>query len=99
MSFMDSSSFATLVAHHVAAVITRSGASMLRASQLTGIPRVTLIRRLRFPSTSPFDVHELEMLARAFHVDIETLVSPDEEAALPVPDTHHGVAGEGADHE
>ncbi|MFT9119809.1 MAG: hypothetical protein ABF453_07345 [Bifidobacterium psychraerophilum] len=96
---MDSSRFATLVAHHVTAVITRSGASMLRASQLTGIPRVTLIRRLRFPSTSPFDVHELEMLARAFHVDIETLVSPDEEAALPVPDTHQGVASGEDDHD
>lgn len=99
MSFMDSSSFAMLVARNVSSVINRSGVSMLRASQLTGIPRVTLIRRLRFPSTSPFDVHELEMLARAFHVDIETLVSPDEEAALPVPDTHQGVASGEDDHE
>ena len=99
MSFMDSSSFATLVAHHVAAVIIRSGTSMLRASQLTGIPRVPLLRRLRFPSTSPFDVHELEMLARAFHVDIKTLVSPDttgEEASVQVTDTR--LRGEG-DHE
>jgi hypothetical protein len=69
---------------------------MLRASQLTGIPRVTLIRRLRFPSTSPFDVHELEMLARAFHVNVKTLVTPNEETDAQVPVAHH--EDEGGDH-
>ncbi|MFT8329987.1 MAG: hypothetical protein ABF614_00790 [Bifidobacterium psychraerophilum] len=97
MSFMDSSSFAALVARNVSSVITRSGTSVLRASQLTGIPRVTLIRRLRFPSTSPFDVHELEMLAQAFHVNVETLVTPNEETDAQVPVARH--EGERGGHE
>jgi transcriptional regulator with XRE-family HTH domain len=73
---MDSSSFAVLVARNVQTAMTQAGLSVLALSQSTGIARVTLIRRLRFPDTSPFDVRELESLAEAFGINVITLVRP-----------------------
>ena len=72
---MDSLTARTAMA--VEAAIDAAGQSQLGVSDATGIPRTTLIRRLR--GLSPFTIAELEAIAEVLGVTVSDLLSNAEQ--------------------
>ncbi len=67
------------VAVAVREAIEQAGQTTLGISEATGIPRVTLIRRLG--GTTAFKVDELALIAAALDVPVSALTSPAERVA------------------
>lgn len=72
---MDSLTGRTAMA--VEAAIDAAGQSQLGVSDATGIPRTTLIRRLR--GQSPFTIAELESIAECLGVTVSDLLASAEQ--------------------
>lgn len=76
---MNTPSLATQVAQRVQAGMEAAGVSQAGLSQDAGIPRATLIRRLR--GHQPFTVTELEAIARVLDCSVLDLLPEQEEVA------------------
>jgi transcriptional regulator with XRE-family HTH domain len=71
---MDTNPYSQSVADAVKAAMTEAGYTELGLSEASGIPRVTLRRRLQ--GTYPFNVVELAAIAAALGISIEDLTTP-----------------------
>lgn len=69
---MDTTSAAAVTAAKVSDAMRTRGVSQKSMAESTGIPRVTLIRRLN--GTNPFTVTELAAVAATLDVDVRDLV-------------------------
>lgn len=74
---MDTNAYARRVAASVTAAMEAGGHSQKSMAEATGIPRVTLIRRLR--GVSPFTVTELHAIASELGVPVEDLTAANTE--------------------
>ena len=70
---MDRTDAAQMVAENVAAQIARYGVKIAWLSDETGIPRVTLHRRLT--GRTPFNLTELAAIAAALRIPIAELLT------------------------
>jgi predicted transcriptional regulator len=61
------------VARTVSGQIAESGITVVRLCEKTGIPRTTMIRRLS--GQSPFNLNELDRIAAALRVDVDSLLT------------------------
>jgi transcriptional regulator with XRE-family HTH domain len=66
------------VAQRVQAEMEAAGVTQLRLSEESGIPRATLIRRLR--GQSSFNIDEVELIAKALGCSLRSLLLGDEAA-------------------
>lgn len=73
----------TRTAAAVSAAIEAAGQTQLGVSEATGIPRATLIRRLR--GLSPFTVAELEKIAEVLDTRVSILMGSAETTTEQVP--------------
>lgn len=65
-------------AQRVAEALDRAGKSHLSASEESGIPRTTLLRRLS--GVTPFTVDELQRIADLLDVPVESLIQTTDNA-------------------
>lgn len=72
--YMDTSTYRSAVAKTVTESLKAGGYSEKAMAEATGIPRVTLRRRLS--GTSPFNVSELDAIARTLGIPIRNLTDP-----------------------
>lgn len=73
MSDVDIMKYSEIVARHVRDALDKAQKSVLTVSTETGIPRTTLMRRMRSPETSPFTVTELSAIASVTGVPVTDL--------------------------
>ncbi len=70
MQSMDSMKYSATVARRVGKALSRAKFSISEASEKSGIPRVTLTRRLKYPASSPFTVRELHQISEVVGCDV-----------------------------
>ena len=70
MQSMDSMKYSAVVAKRVDKALSHAKFSISEASEKSGIPRVTLTRRLKYPASSPFTVRELHQIAEVVGCDV-----------------------------
>lgn len=70
MQSMDSMKYSATVARRVGKALSRARFSISEASEKSGIPRVTLTRRLKYPASSPFTVRELHQISEVVGCDV-----------------------------
>lgn len=73
------SSYSVLVAENVQVAMLSAGFSQASLAETTGIPRVTLIRRLQ--GVTAFTVAELDAIAKALSIDVHALAVTTETGA------------------
>lgn len=80
MQSMDSMKYSATVAKRVDKALSSAKFSVSEASEKSGIPRVTLTRRLRYPASSPFTVRELHQIAEAIGCDVSEFFVSDKKS-------------------
>ena len=80
MQSMDSMKYSAIVAKRVDKALSSAKFSVSEASEKSGIPRVTLTRRLRYPASSPFTVRELHQIAEAIGCDVSEFFVRDKKS-------------------
>lgn len=80
MRVMDSMKYSATVAKRVDKALSSAKFSVSEASAKSGIPRVTLTRRLKYPAASPFTVRELHQIAEAIGCDVTEFFVRDKKA-------------------
>lgn len=76
---MNTDSTSSRISGVVSRLLSESGVSQKRASEVTGIPRATLLRRLS--GVTPFQTTELAALAALLNVNVSDIVLAAEQDA------------------
>ena len=80
MQNMDSMKYSATVAKRVDKALSSAKFSVSEASEKSGIPRVTLTRRLKYPASSPFTVRELHQIAEVIGCDVSEFFVRDKKS-------------------